>query len=176
MGKTSNTRVKAQAEKPVPQTREQVTDAIAEIGRRQRDRDRIQAAMNDEIAAIKQRYEEQARPHAESINDLSKGVQTWCEAHRHELTDAGKVKTASLASGEIRWRTTPPSCSIKAADKVMEALRAMGLGRFLRVKEEIDKQAILAEPEAVEHIKGITIKQREEFVIVPFETELEEIA
>ena len=57
-----------------------------------------------------------------------------------------------------------------------EALKSFGLERFLRTKEEIDKTAILAEPDAVEHIKGISITQREEFVIVPFETKLEEVA
>lgn len=176
MARAASNRVKGTAVGMVPQTREQATDAIADIGRAQRERERIQAAMNDEIAEIKQRYEEQARPHAERIATLSKGVQTWCEAHRHELTDAGKVKTASLAAGEVRWRTTPPSCSIKAVDKVIEALRSMGLSRFLREKIEVDKQAILADPEAVQHIKGISISQREEFVIVPFETELEEVA
>ncbi|MDS4031230.1 MAG: hypothetical protein RKO66_14330, partial [Candidatus Contendobacter sp.] len=37
-------------------------------------------------------------------------------------------------------------------------------------------EAIAAEPEAVEGVKGITITQREDFVIRPFETELEEIS
>ena len=170
------TRLKSTAEKPVPQTREQVTDAIAEIGRSQRERARIQAAMNDEIAAIKLRYEEMARPHGDRITELSKGVQTWCEANRQALTDNGKSKTAALGAGEVRWRTTPPSCSVKAIDKVIETLRGFGLSRFLREKVEIDKAAILADPEAVKGIRGITISQREEFVIVPFETELEEVA
>lgn len=169
-------RIKTVAQGFVCQTREQATDAIAQIGVAQRERDRIAAAMNDELAKIKQRYEEQARPFGDRITELATGVQTWCEAHRESLTNGNKVKTASLSSGEVRWRTTPPSVSIKAADKVMEALRSLRLERFIRTKEEIDKTAILAEPDAVEHVKGISISQREEFVIVPFETELEQVA
>lgn len=169
-------RIKTVAQGFVCQTREQATEAIAQIGAAQRERDRIAAAMNDELSAIKRRYEEQARPHGDRITELANGVQTWCEAHREALTNGGKVKTAALASGEVRWRTTPPSVSIKAADKVMEALRSLRLERFIRSKDEIDKTAILAEPEAVAHIKGIGISQREEFVIVPFETELEQVA
>lgn len=170
------TKLKTKAVGFVPQSREAVTEAIAEIGRAQRERERIKAAMNDELAQIKQRYEEQAAPHAAVIQEMTAGVQTWCEAHRDELTNGGKVKTAALQSGEVRWRITPPSVGIKIKEKVIEALGSMGLNRFLRQSVEIDKQAILAEPEAVEHIKGITISQREEFVIVPFETKLEEIA
>lgn len=161
---------------PVPQTREQVVASIAEIGRRQRERQRIQAAMNDEIAAVKQRYEEQGRPHAEAIQALSQGVHTWCEANKGDLTQGGKVKSANLSSGEVRWRLRPPSVAVRSADTVIQLLRETKLTRFIRVKEEINKEAILAEPEAVSHIKGIKITQAEDFVIVPFETELEEVA
>lgn len=163
------------ADYPVPQTRETAVEAIAEIGRSQRERERIQAAMNDELAEIKRRYEEEARPHAEKITGLSAGVQTWCEANRAELTQDGRVKTANLSSGEVRWRTRPPSVSLKAVDNVIAALKDMKLTRFIRTKEEVNKEAILAEPEAARHVKGITIKQGEDFVIVPFETELEEV-
>lgn len=161
---------------PVPQTRDQVVEAIAEIGRRQRERSRIQAAMNDELAALKQRYEQEAAPHASVITDLASGVQTWCEAHRDELTQAGKTKTANLASGEIRWRVRPPSVAVRSLETVLQALRDLRLSRFIRVKEELNKEAVLAEPEAVKHVKGITVTQKEDFVIVPFETELEEVA
>lgn len=170
------TRIKQQAvEHPVPQSRDEVVDAIAAIGRAQRERERIQAEMNDALAEIRQRFEQQATPHAEQIKTLSAGVQTWCEANRATLTQDGKTKTARLASGEIRWRTRPPSVSVRAADVVLQALKAMKLDRFIRTKEEVNKEAILAEPEAVTHIKGVTITQKEDFVIVPFETELEEV-
>lgn len=170
------TRIKSAAADYVCQTQAEAVKAVAEIGTLQRERDRIQAAMNDELAVIRQRYEQQAKPHAERIALLATAVQTYAEANRDALTQNGKSKTVSLASGELRWRTTPPSVSIKAVEKVIEALKGFKLDRFLRQKEEIDKQAILAEPEAVEHIKGISITQREEFVVVPFETALEQVA
>lgn len=161
---------------PVPQNRDAVVEAIAEIGRRQRERDRIQATMNDELAGIRQRYEEEALPHAQAIHEIALGVQTWCEANRAELTQGGKVKHAALASGEVKWRMRPPSVSIRCLEKVLEALKGLKLDRFIRTKEEVNKEAILAEPETVENIKGITVSQKEDFVIVPFETELEEVA
>jgi phage host-nuclease inhibitor protein Gam len=174
---TATKKIKQDAVKfPVPQTHDQVVEAIAEIGRRQRERDRIQADMNDELARIKERYEEEGKPHADAIRALSDGVHLYCEAHRDELTQGGKTKTANLSSGEIRWRMRPPSVVLKGIDKIIEALRAFGLARFIRTKEEIDKTAILAEPEAVKNVRGIRIVQDEDFVIVPFETSLEEVA
>jgi phage host-nuclease inhibitor protein Gam len=66
--------------------------------------------------------------------------------------------------------------TVRAAGIVIEALKRLGLTRFLRVKEEINKEAILAEPDAVRDVKGISISQGEDFVIVPLATELEEVA
>lgn len=157
----------------VPQTRDEVADAIAQIGRHTRERMRIEAAMGDEIAEVKRRFEEEGQPHAEAMRALQSGVQTWCEAHRSELTQGGKVKTAAFASGEVRWRNTPPSVEIRAVEVVLKTLRSRGLDRFIRVKEEVNKEAILADPAAVAGVAGIKISAGEEFVVVPFETVLE---
>lgn len=175
MAKTARIRQQAAAW-PIPQNRDQVVEAIAEIGRRQRERERIQATMNDELAAIKQRYEEEAAPHNEAIREFSKGVQSWCEANRNQLTQGGKVKHADLPSGKVGWRMRPPSVVVRGKEAVIDLLVRMGLSRFVRVREEVNKEAILAEPEAIRNVKGITITQAEDFIIVPFETSLEEVA
>jgi len=170
------TRIKAVAASFVCMDRDQADAAIGEIGRLQRERETIRTAMNTELAAAKERYEAQAAPLAEAIKELSYGIQIWAEAHRTELTRDGRIKTSKLGSGEVRWRTRPPSVAIRAVGIVIEALKFRGLERFIRTKEEIDREAILREPEAVGDIKGISISQGEDFVIVPFATELEEVA
>ena len=157
----------------VPQTREEVDAAIAEIGQHTRERLRIETAMNDELAVIKARFEELAQPHSDAMRARLAGVQTWCEAHRDELTQGGKVKTAAFPSGEVRWRANPPSVAVRSVDTVLKALWEKGLSRFVRVKEEVNKEAILAEPDAVKGIPGITIKAIEEFAVVPFEAALD---
>jgi phage host-nuclease inhibitor protein Gam len=175
--KTKTNRIKTAAvEHPVPQTRDGVIEAIARIGTAQRERDRIAADMNDALATLREQYEAEAKPHLECIVELTQGVHLYCEAHREELTNAGKVKFHAFASGEVKWRTRPPSVAIRAADMVIEALKRLGLDRFVRTKEEVNKEAILADAEAVEQIKGITITQKEDFVVQPWDTKLEEVA
>ena len=170
-----NGRVKAPAQTVrVPQAREQVAADIAEIGRLMRERNRVEAAMGDAIAEVRARFEAQAQPMAASILALSSGVQTWCEAHRSELTAGGKTKTGLFATGEVRWRMTPPSVVLRGVEAVLDALRARGLMRFIREKQEVNKDAILAEPEAVAGVPGIRVAQEEEFVVVPHEAELAE--
>jgi phage host-nuclease inhibitor protein Gam len=161
---------------PTPQNREQVADYIAAIGIAQRERARLEQDMNDELARSSSSYEEQALPFRTEIEERSKGVQAWCETNRNALTQDGRTKTAVLTSGEVQWRLRPPKVSIKGLDAVLDKLRRMGLDRFIRTKDEVNKEAILAEQEAVKRVAGISIEQGEDFVIKPFETQLEEIA
>lgn len=176
MAKKASGRVKVEAAAyPVPQTREEVVNAISAIGAAQRERDRIRTAMNEALAELKEEYEAAARPFAEQIKELSQGVQTWCEAHRAELTRDGRVKTHQFASGEVRWRMRPPSVVVRGSVAVLDALKSLGLARFIRTKEEVNREAILAEPDAVAGVKGVTVSQKEDFVVVPWDTELEEV-
>lgn len=159
---------------PVPQTRDQVAVHIREIGEHQRALARIQADMNEELAAIKEGWENKATPHAQRIEALTQGVQVWSDANRDALTQGGKTKTATFATGEVAWRTRPPSCRITGAEAVLDALRRLGLKRFIREKAEVNKEAILNEPDAVTHVPGISISQGEDFIVTPFEAELAE--
>lgn len=158
-----------------PATREEASQMIKEIGDLQRERTRMEADMNDDIAKIKEAAEKAARPTNERIGHLAAAVQAFCETMREDLTQGGKRKFADLGSGLVKWRTRPPSVSIRGVDVVIETLKKLGLSRFVRTKEEINKEAILADQDAVDGIKGISISQKEDFVIEPFETKLEEV-
>lgn len=177
MSRVAAHRVKQDAApNPVPQSLDEVIKAIADIGRCRRERTRLESAMNDELAAVRERWERQAAPYLDRIKAQSQGVRTWCEANRDRLTQGGKVKFAKLQSGEVKWRITPPKVVIRAVEAVLAALHEAGLERLIRTKEEPNKEAISLDPGAVADIKGISITQKEEFVIIPFETDLEEIA
>jgi phage host-nuclease inhibitor protein Gam len=169
-------RLKAPAAPRGLQSREEVTLAILTIGRATRERTRIEAAMNDRIAAIKAQAEAEAEIWSRVIKQHVVDVQLWCEAHRDELTGNGRTKTANLGSGEVAWRMSPKKVVLKGMEAVIALLRERGLPRFIRTKEEVNKEAILLEPEAVRGLPGIKIEQAEEFVITPFEAKLEEAA
>ncbi len=170
------TRIKSDAAVDVPQTREEVVKCIALIGAHQRERDRVQGAMNDELSAVRERHEANAKPHADAIAQLTRGVQLYCEAHRLELTRDGKKKTHTFASGEVKWRMRPPSVVVRGVETVIDALKQLKLQRFVRLKEEVNKDAVLADREAVAGVKGISIRQIEDFIVEPWDTELEEVA
>lgn len=152
--------------------RDAVITDIKRIGDLQREASRLETEMNDAIAEITEKFAARIAPIKTDIETLSKGVQGWCEANRDELTNGGKVKTANLVTGDVSWRVRPPSVSIRGMDAVMETLERLGLQRFIRTKQEINKEAILLEPKAVAGVAGITVKSGiEDFSIIPFEQE-----
>lgn len=168
------TKLKAKAQSYAPQTLNDCAADIKKLGDLQRDHARTTADMNDEIAKITKRYQPQLEAISERIETLRNGVQTYCEANRNSLTNEGKVKTANFVTGEVNWRQRPPSVGIRGADAVLETLARMGLTRFIRTKQEPNKEAMLNEPDAVRGIAGITIVTGvEDFVITPFEAQAE---
>lgn len=165
-------RLKTKAAVYASQSRDDVAAEIRAIGDLTRSQARLQADMNDAVAAITAQYQPQLDALKERISGLQEGVQIWCEANRHELTREGRQKSHQFVTGEVMWRQRPPSVSVRGVDAVVDALQRLGLGRFLRTKTEINKEAILNEPEAVRGVAGITLQVGvEDFVITPLEVD-----
>lgn len=156
----------------VPQNKADCAAHIRTLGDVQREFERQRADMNDAIAAITQAAQPMLAALAERVLALQAGIQTWCEANRVALCGEGDRlgKTANLITGDVAWRQVPPSVQVRGADTVIDKLFMMGLERFVRSKHEVNKEAILAEPDAVRGVAGITVTSGlENFSITPFE-------
>ena len=155
------------------QTRDEVETAIKEIGVLNRELERLAIEQNDKLAAITEEYAPLMNAVKEKLSPKQDAVQAWCESRRDELTQNGKTKTGSFNTGEVQWRQRPPSVGIRGAESVLESLRTLGLVRFIRTKEEVNKEAMLNEPELAATVAGVTIKTGvEDFVITPFEQDI----
>jgi len=169
------TRIKSASTVQACQSKADAMRDIKTIGDLQRELGRIEADINDQIAELTKKAAPRIEQLRERLTELQAGVQTWCEANRVEI--CGKGKSANLVTGEVSWRQRPPSVSISKADEVIGRLRGLGLLRFIRSKEEVNKEAILAEPAEVAGIKGIKVVTGvEDFVITPFEVDVGETA
>lgn len=167
------TRIKTDTHAVRLQSRDDVEVAIKQIGDLQRQLEQTAINQNNELAAITEKYAPILTALKEQLEPLQTAVQAWCESRRDELTQNGKTKTGSFNTGEVQWRQRPPSVAIRGADSVIDALKTHGLIRFIRTKEEINKEAMLNEPELAATIAGVTIKTGvEDFVITPFEQEV----
>lgn len=167
---STKTKVKSKAAVYTPQTKDDCAGDIRKLGDVQRLLARRTIDMNDALAKITVAFQPELEAYQTQANVLQQGIQTWCEANRHALTDGGKVKTANLVTGDVAWRQRPPSCQVRGQDAVIDTLKRLGLAQFVRTKEEVNKEAVLNEPDAVRGVAGLTVVTGvEDFVVTPFE-------
>lgn len=170
MRTVQKTRIKKTAIVDVPQTLDACASQLRELGDLSRRLTRSETEMNDAIASITEKYQPVLDGIKQQIKPLQEGIQAFAEANRDALTDHGKSKTINLVTGLVQWRQRPPSVRISGADSVMDMLKRLGMGDYIRVREEVNKEAILNNPEAVRGVAGISVVTGvEDFVITPFE-------
>lgn len=169
----ATSKLKSKAQAYAPQSANDCASDIKKLGDLQREYLREKSVMDDAIAEATKRAQPRLEELQTQINTLQQGVQTYCEANRHELTQQGKVKTAAFVTGEVQWRQRPPSVTVRGSDAVIECLKRLGLSRFIRAKEEVNKEAILNEPDEVRGVAGLAVVTGiEDFVITPFEAKV----
>lgn len=168
-----STRIKTDTHAVRLQSRDDVELAIKQIGDLQRQLEQTAIEQNNELSAITEKYAPTLTALKEQIEPVQQAVQAWCESRRDELTQNGKTKTGVFNTGEVQWRQRPPSVAVRGVDSVIDSLKTLGLLRFIRTKEEINKDAMLNEPELAATVAGVTIRKGvEDFVITPFEQEV----
>lgn len=165
----------------VPQSREEASSMIADYGMKLREVGRIEADMNDLLAEVKKEYLARATPLADEANDLLKGLQIWCEANRAQLTQCGKSKTVDLGTGKVSWRYNPAKVSLRGkAEDIIARIKDAGEAylKFLRETVELDRVAMLRDPNLAKQIEGVRIASAgETFTVEPFAAEqLAEVA
>ncbi len=148
------------------------------LGEAVRARALIEAALDEQVAALKKAAAADVLPHDAAVDRMTRGLQAWAEGNRALLTRDGAVKTVKLDGGEVGWRLRPPSVKITGSVEAMvETLLAAGLGQFVRIKPAIDKEAMLAEPAKAIAVPGVTIGSAgEEFVVTLDSAELAQVA
>lgn len=141
------TRTKTVALAVAVQSRDEAVEQIKRIGDLSRERERLQADFNDQVAELQKKVDGKIAPINAEIEALESGVHAWANANRAALTDGGKVKFADLTTGIIRWRNNPPKCSVSGADAVMALLEANpALARFVRTKKRLIKTRCSTSP------------------------------
>ncbi|RJG46465.1 host-nuclease inhibitor Gam family protein [Mesorhizobium sp. DCY119] len=165
-------KAKAKALIRVPQSREDAVWTVGRIGTLRRDIAARKAAADEQIRTVGEMVEAALAPLAQELAQLEEGMQAYCEVNRLSLTNEGKVKFHDFGTGRISWRLRPPKVGIRGMEAVIEGCKRLGLSRFLRVKEEINRDAMLADADTARQIAGVTISSEgEDFVIEPAELE-----
>lgn len=159
----------------VPQSRDEAQSMLAEYGRATRDIDAIETRMNQALADTKEQFLNEAKPFRAKADELFKGLQLYCDANRPTLTGNDRNKTVDFGTGKVSWRVNPPRVNLRGkVEDVIARIKSGGeqFHDFLRATFEIDKVAMLRNPNLAEKIDGVKIVSAgETFTVEPFSDE-----
>lgn len=162
---------------PALRTRSDVEAVLNDISLVTINRNRAHLAMDAEITAIKERHEASITECNKLLAEKTDLIRSWAEANPSEF---GHAKSLDLFHAVIGWRTGQPQLKTLSGwtwDRVLEKLKSAGRHFYIRSKEEVNKQQIIADrelltPEELRNL-GVRVIQDESFFIDPKLTELE---
>ncbi|MGK9367561.1 host-nuclease inhibitor Gam family protein [Melioribacter sp. Ez-97] len=126
--------------------------------------------MNEKINELKSAYEEETSEARSRKLALEKELEKFCIKNKNEF---GSARTKNLLFGKIFFRTTPPKVSLLnrkyTVATAVELASKLFKNKYVRIKKELDKDAILASYAAKEidderlAAIGLKIDQQEKF-------------
>lgn len=133
-----------------------------------------EAELNKKVIDLQARYDEETREAREIIMAHEKDIELFCNERRDEFIDS---KTITLNFGIVSWRLSVPKLSCLRGftmETSLAILKKLKLTRFIRLKEEIDKDALKSEfTDSKDLAKfGLQLTQSEQFYYEVFEKEL----
>lgn len=145
-----------------------LNSALNRLAKLEKEKAKKTAKHQERINALNIKHNQATEPLDTEAAELKAAISEYAAANREELT-GGKGKTAKLANGCIKWRKGRPTVKIEGdTAEIIATLRRRRLRRWLIVKEEISKTAILAEAELLEKrpIDGVSIAPAVENIVI----------
>ena len=156
-----------------PKTREEMETLVGAIANLKNMDRKLKVEMDAKLKAVKDQYLVGFTQINDALTVMMPQALAWAETHPDEF---GKAKSIDMLHGLVGWRTNTPSLKTLRGwtwDRVLEKLRSLGNfgSQFIRVKQEVDKQLLLAEREGlgVQGLKdlGVQVVQEDEFFVEP---------
>jgi len=133
-----------------------------------------EAEMNERLNRIKEDFDEKTKDLRYAIDTLSTEISMFCTKNKKDFE---KSRSKEYNFGVIGFRTTPPKVVVLnrkySIKTVIELTKRLFQNTYIRIKEELDKEAILADysqkkldDEKLASI-GLKVDQEEQFYINP---------
>ncbi|MFZ2193284.1 MAG: host-nuclease inhibitor Gam family protein [Candidatus Moraniibacteriota bacterium] len=147
----------------VPHSITEADVVLGQLGDSQNKINAIEKELKERIAELKLAATKKLRPLVVERDAKINSLFAFANPRKAQLTK--ELRTIALNSGIFGWRLTPPRVETKLTDEeVIALLKETGNDDFIRIIEEVDRQALLAERPVIE---GITYAQDDEFFVVP---------
>lgn len=119
----------------------------------------ITGTMEQELAAVRAKYEPQLTPLIEQSEELAEKMQWWAEANKASFD---KKRSKETLFGKFGFRTGTPKLKLVKGftwESVLNLLKKGQWGEYVRTKDEVNKEAILAAAEQLEKQGGFFGKE-----------------
>ena len=133
---------------------------------------KAEAEMNEKIQVVRDEYERKTNVTRAMRDGLKSEVERFCIVNKDTFE---KSRRKNFIHGIVGFRSTPPKTALLNRkykwETVLELLKKLNLVKYVRTKEEIDKDAILASYASKEiddqklAAVGLKIDQDEKFFI-----------
>ncbi|MBP6888253.1 MAG: host-nuclease inhibitor Gam family protein [Candidatus Pacebacteria bacterium] len=149
----------------IPKSIQEATSFLVSIGDKQREINRIKRETRTAIDTLKSEADRKVSSLTRDRDAFFVSLFAFAAPKKVELTqDARSQKTVA---GTFGWRWTTPMVDIvegKTDQDIIAALKRKGLTAYIRIVEELDREAMLRDrPE----VSGVSYTQRDEFFAKP---------
>jgi phage host-nuclease inhibitor protein Gam len=149
----------------IPSSVSEAITFLASIGSKQRDINRVKREAKAKIEAINAEAKKTIEVLTKDRDAFFISLFTFSSAHKKELTEV--TRSQKTSEGTFGWRWTTPYVDIAEGvsdEKIIATLKRKGLTEYIRIIEELDREAMLRDrPE----VSGVTYLQRDEFFAKP---------
>ena len=149
-----------------PTTLESADKLLGILDETQARLDKAEALADERIAKIKEALCEATEADRKMTGKIMDKLVIFASENR-DLIERDGVKTVTLTNGSLALRLTPPAVDVEDDEVMIELLKRMGLGRFIRTKEELDRELLLAERKNMPRVPGLSFSQKEKLSVQP---------
>ena len=158
--------------KDVPQTLDEANKLLAEIGRTKRKIETEELARDAAVAKTIEVFQPEIDTATADLKSKMTALQAFAEAHKVALLGEDGDRSIDVSNGTIGWRFGNPAVKLDSdveEDDVVASLKKLGLNKFIRTTETLNRQAILDAPDEIEAVRGLAVEQKETFYVKPTE-------
>ncbi len=149
----------------VPQSVIHAAHYLLSIGQEQKKINLAKKKAKEAIDKIKSDLEVELTPLVKERDTFFTALYTFAQGKKGELT--AKLRSVKTEQGTFGWRFTPPYVELDEGEddaSVVAYLRAHNMTKYVRVKYELDREALLSDRPDV---PGVSYLSREEFFAKP---------
>lgn len=124
----------------------------------------IELSYQIEVRELEERLSGEVSPLKKNLAAYEKALEKWARRDYDQAGGWGVTRSIFFTCGKISFRLSPPAIKLaRTIEYVLERLRARKMASCIRVKEEVNKEALEAYGDEILREVGCRRAQKDEF-------------